>query len=56
LDFLTTIGYAKRRSENEYTVLYRLIRKDLIEYFASKRIKEKKRKPEEKEPTLFDES
>ncbi len=55
LVLLVKIGYAQKRTEDSYTILYRLIRKDLIEHFAAKRIKEEKKKQEEKEPMLFNE-
>jgi hypothetical protein len=56
LDFLVTIKYAQKISDDEYTIFYRLIRKEIIEYFATLRINEKRKKPEEKEPMLFDEN
>lgn len=53
LDFLVAHNIASRNGDDDYTIAYWLIKRDLITHFAKMRAKEKRAKAEEIEPMLF---
>jgi len=58
LDALVEYGMAKKNTNENYVVFYKLIKTDLLEYFAKRRLKEKKTKKKiitERQPMLFPE-
>jgi hypothetical protein len=53
---LVAIDFAKKNSSDSYTVLYKLIRVDIISYFAKKGKRGKQKEPEPRQRKLFNES